>query len=54
MPAFKAAGAELNTVVSAGGVSALHFGRNMGSERLLPIAILFSNDAIDTSGCNTS
>ena len=30
MPAFKAAGAQLQTVVSAGGASAAHFGRKYG------------------------
>ena len=49
MPAFKAAGAELNTVVSAGGVSALHFGKKYGfREASTDSDFLFSNDAIDT------
>ncbi|WP_240902247.1 bi-domain-containing oxidoreductase [Wenzhouxiangella sp. XN24] len=32
IPAFKAAGAKLHTVVSGGGVSAVHFGRKFGFE----------------------
>jgi predicted dehydrogenase len=40
IPAFKAAGAELHTVVSGGGVSAVHFGRKFG----------FANAASDSSG----
>ena len=40
MPAFKSAGAKLKTVVSGGGVSAVHFGRKHG----------FSEGSTDGSG----
>lgn len=47
MPAFKAAGAHLNTVVSAGGLSAVHFGKKFGfNEASTDSDLLFSKDDI--------
>jgi predicted dehydrogenase len=49
MPAFKAAGASLDTVVSSGGVSSFYFGRKFGfREASTDSDLLFSNDDIDT------
>jgi len=49
MPAFKAAGASLGTVVSGGGVTARHFGRKHGfSEASTESAPIFADAAIDT------
>lgn len=49
IPAFKAAGAHLHTVVSSGGVSAVHFGRKFGfSEAATEIAAVLENPEIDT------
>ncbi len=49
IPAFKAAGADLHTVVSGGGVSAVHFGRKYGfTEAATEIAAVLENPDIDT------
>lgn len=49
IPAFKAASAHLHTVVSGGGVSAVHFGRKFGfAEAATEIAPVLDNPAIDT------
>lgn len=49
IPAFKAAGAQLHTVVSSGGVSAVHFGRKFGfAEAATEIATVMENPEIDT------
>jgi predicted dehydrogenase/threonine dehydrogenase-like Zn-dependent dehydrogenase len=49
IPAFKAAGAHLHTVVSGGGVSAVHFGRKFGfAEAATDIALVLENPEIDT------
>lgn len=49
IPAFKAAGAHLHTVVSSGGVSAVHFGRKFGFwEAATDIALVLENQEIDT------
>lgn len=49
IPAFKAAGAHLQTVVSGGGVSAVHFGRKFGfAEATTEISLILDNPAIDT------
>lgn len=49
MPAFKAAGAQLHTVVSSGGVSAVHFGRKFGfAEAATEIAAVMESPEIDT------
>lgn len=49
IPAFKAAGAQLHTVVSSGGVSAVHFGRKFGfAEAATEIAAVMENSEIDT------
>jgi len=49
IPAFKAAGASLRGVVSASGVSSVHFGRKFGfAEALSDEAALLADDAIDT------
>ncbi len=49
IPAFKAAGAHLHTVVSGGGVSAVHFGRKFGfAEAATEIAAVLENQDIDT------
>lgn len=49
IPAFKAAGAHLHTVVSGGGVSAVHFGRKFGfSEAATEATAVLENPEIDT------
>jgi predicted dehydrogenase len=49
IPAFKAAGAHLHTVVSGGGVSAVHFGRKFGfAEAATEMAEVLDNPEIDT------
>lgn len=49
IPAFKAAGAHLHTVVSGAGVSGVHFGRKFGfAEAATEIAALLENSEIDT------
>jgi predicted dehydrogenase/threonine dehydrogenase-like Zn-dependent dehydrogenase len=49
IPAFKSAGASLQTVVSGGGVSAVHFGRKFGfAEAATDSTSVLSNPAIDT------
>lgn len=49
IPAFKAAGAQLHTVVSSGGVSAVHFGRKFGfAEAATEAAAVLENPEIDT------
>lgn len=49
IPAFKTAGAQLHTLVSAGGISAVHFGRKYGfAEAATESASVFDNPAIDT------
>ena len=49
IPAFKAAGFGLHTVVSSGGVSAVHFGKKFGfSEASTDGAIVLENSDIDT------
>ncbi|WP_073256403.1 bi-domain-containing oxidoreductase [Shimia gijangensis] len=49
IPAFKSAGASLHTVVSSGGVSAVHFGRKFGfSEASTDGATVLNNPDIDT------
>ncbi len=49
IPAFKATGAHLHTVVSTGGVSAVHFGRKFGfAEAATEIAAVLENPGIDT------
>lgn len=49
IPAFNAAGAHLHTVVSGGGVSAVHFGRKFGfAEAATEIAAVLENPEIDT------
>lgn len=49
IPAFKAAGASLHTVVSSGGVSAVHFGRKFGfTEAATDSAAVLENPEIDT------
>lgn len=49
MPAFSAAGAKLHTVVSGGGVSAVHFGKKFGFEQAATDpAEVYADDAIDT------
>lgn len=49
IPAFKAAGARLHTVVSGGGVSAVHFGRKFGfAEAATDSAAIMDNADIDT------
>jgi len=49
MPAFKSAGATLQTVVSAGGVSAAHYGRKYGFARAsTDAAAMLADPAIDT------
>ena len=49
MPAFKVAGALLHTVVSGGGVSAVHFGKKFGfTQASTDIAATLNNPSIDT------
>jgi predicted dehydrogenase len=49
MPAFKAAGAVLHTVVSGGGVSAVHFGKKFGfAQASTDTAAALANPSIDT------
>jgi predicted dehydrogenase len=49
MPAFKTAGATLQSVVSDGGVSALHYGRKYGfAQASTDAAAIFADPAIDT------
>lgn len=49
MPAFKAAGALLHTVVSSGGVSAVHFGKKFGfAQASTDTAAALANPSIDT------
>lgn len=49
IPAFKAAGAGMHTVVSEGGVSAVHFGRKFGiAEAASDPALVLANPMIDT------
>lgn len=49
IPAFRAAGAHLHTVVSAGGVSAVHFGRKFGfNEAATEIDAVLQDPEIDT------
>lgn len=49
MPAFEAAGAKLHTVVSGGGVSAVHFGKKFGFEHAATDAKeVYGDAAIDT------
>jgi predicted dehydrogenase len=49
IPAFKVAGAHLHTVVSGGGVSAVHFGRKFGfTEAATEISAVLENSEIDT------
>ena len=49
IPAFKAAGATLHTVVSGGGVSAAHFGRKFGfAEAATEVDAVLDNPEIDT------
>lgn len=49
IPAFKAAGARLKTVVSSGGVSAVHFGAKYGfAEASTDGASVFNDPAVDT------
>lgn len=49
IPAFKAAGAKMRTVVSGGGVSAVHFGRKHGfSEASTDGTVAFDDKTIDT------
>jgi predicted dehydrogenase/threonine dehydrogenase-like Zn-dependent dehydrogenase len=49
IPAFKAAGAKLHTVVSGGGVSAVHFGKKFGfAEAASDADAMLQNDAVDT------
>jgi len=49
IPAFKAAGAELHTLASAGGVSAVHFGRKFGFRNAVTDADeIFADPQIDT------
>lgn len=49
MPAFSAAGAKLQTVVSGGGVSAVHFGKKFGFEQAATDpAEVYADCAIDT------
>ena len=49
IPAFQAAGAYLQTVVSSGGVSAVHFGRKFGfAEAGTDVSAALEDDAVDT------
>lgn len=49
IPAFKAAGAKLHTVVSGGGVSAVHFGKKFGfSYAATELEAVIENSEIDT------
>ena len=49
IPAFKAAGARMHTVVSAGGVSAMHYGRKHGfAHASTDAASAMSESAVDT------
>ncbi len=49
IPAFDAAGARLQTVVSGGGVSAVHFGKKFNfAEAASNAQLVFENDAINT------
>ena len=49
IPAFKRAGASLHTVVSGGGVSAVHFGKKFGfAEAATEAAAVIENPEIDT------
>ncbi|MFI8667211.1 bi-domain-containing oxidoreductase [Qipengyuania sp. NPDC077410] len=49
MPAFAASGAKLHTVVSSGGVSAVHFGKKFAFEQAASDAIeVYDDPAIDT------
>lgn len=49
IPAFKAAGATLHSVVSGGGVSAVHFGRKFGfAEAATDSAAVLADPAVDT------
>lgn len=49
IPAFKTAGAKLHTVISGGGVSAVHFGKKFGfAEAATDSDAVMQNDAIDT------
>lgn len=49
IPAFKSAGAILHTVVSGGGVSAVHFGKKFGfAEAATEAAAVIANSEIDT------
>jgi predicted dehydrogenase/threonine dehydrogenase-like Zn-dependent dehydrogenase len=49
IPAFRAGGAKLHTVVSAGGVSAVHFGRKFGfTEAASDSTVVLENPDIDT------
>ena len=49
IPAFKAAGAGMHTIVSAGGVSAVHFGRKFGvTEAASDPALVLANPEVDT------
>jgi predicted dehydrogenase len=50
IPAFKAAGATLHTVVSGGGVSAVHFGKKYGfAEAATEVEAVLDNPDIDTA-----
>lgn len=52
--AFGKAGATLDTLVSAGGVSAVHFGRKFGFRRAsTDVSEMISDDAIDTVAIST-
>lgn len=49
IPAFKAAGASLRTVVSSGGVSAVHFGRKYGfAQASTDGAVVLADPSVDT------
>lgn len=49
IPAFKAAGATLQTLVSSGGVSAVHYGRKHGfSQASTDEAAVLADDSVDT------
>lgn len=49
IPSFKSAGAHLHTLVSGGGVSAVHFGRKFGfAEATTEITAVLDNPKIDT------
>lgn len=49
MPAFKAAGATLHTVVTTGGVNGLHYGRKFGFAQVsTDLDAMLADDAVDT------